>query len=122
MRSPAAARCWALGAGGGGFFGDDEVFVGFAGRFELHFVFGDGEFDAGVDGKQRLVAGFLLADVVFGGAGADDVFLAQEIQALLASRALGAAGDGIFGNERAVLGRVGSPRESSERDDRSEQE
>jgi hypothetical protein len=57
---------------------------------ELHLVLVEGEFDAGVDGNQGLVGRLLLADVVVGGGRADNVFLAEEFQALFVLIGFGA--------------------------------
>lgn len=83
--------------------GDDEIVVRFAVGFELHLVFIECEFDAGVDRNQGLIGGLLLPNVVIGGGGADNIFLAEQRRALLVLIGLGATVHGRFGNNRAGL-------------------
>ena len=110
-----SSRRGALGLGGvrerlrfgGGGFGDDLILVGFAVDAKLHFVFVEGEFNRGMDGNDDGVGGLHLPDVVVGGDGADDVFLAKDRDGHFLLH-LGAAGHGIFGDDRAQLGFVAS--------------
>jgi hypothetical protein len=73
-----------------------EVIVFLAVGFEFHFVFVEGEFDGGVGREDVLPGGFRLADLIFGGRGADGVLLAEETGGLLFVLLLGAASDGGF--------------------------
>jgi hypothetical protein len=83
------------------------ILVGFAVDAKLHFVFVEGEFNRGMDGNDDGVGGLHLPDVVVGGDGADDVFLAKDRDGHFLLH-LGAAGHGIFGDDRAQLGFVAS--------------
>jgi len=95
-----------LGFGGDEGFRHHDVLEGLAVGFEFDFVFFEGEFDGCVERDQGFVGGFFLADAVVGGVGADDIFLAEQVDAFFFLFLLGTAGDGVFGDDRAGLGFV----------------
>jgi len=86
--------------------GDYYEFERFSVGLELHFILVEGELNRRIYRNEGLVGWLRLTNGVFGGAGANDILLAKEIDFLLLGL-LCAARDRGLGNNGALL-RFGS--------------
>jgi len=82
--------------------GDDEELERFSVGLEFHFVFVEAELDGRVYRNESLIGGFRLTYGEVGGAGADYILLAKDIDVLLFGF-LCAARYRVLGDDRAGL-------------------
>jgi len=82
--------------------GDNEELERFSVRLEFHFVLVEAELDGRVYGNERLIGGLRLTNGVIGGAGANYILLAKDIDIPLFGF-LCAARYRVLGDDRAGL-------------------